>query len=169
MPPSGTRRVCPADSTNYTITAAGEGGSETASATVAVNAPPPPPPPPAPAPAAPKVVARLTIHVNFAFDKASIPRADTQELEKAVEFVKKYPGYKISIDGYTDSTGPAAYNQRLSERRAAAVKEYLLKHGVEDGERITAKGYGESNPIASNRTKQGRAQNRRAEILILSE
>jgi OOP family OmpA-OmpF porin len=156
---SGLRQVCPTTTTPYTIAAVGEGGSRSASTTVSV-APPPP---------APKVIDRLAIHVNFDFDKATLRDADIAELQKAVDFVKRYPGYKISIEGHTDGMGTERYNQRLSERRAAAVKEHLLKHGVADGARIKSAGYGKSRPIADNSTEQGRFENRRVEILILSD
>jgi outer membrane protein OmpA-like peptidoglycan-associated protein len=112
--PSGSRQVCPDSTTQYTITAAGAGESRTASTTVTVQ---------------PKVIDRLTLHVNFDFDKSNVRNADDAELQKAVAFVKKYPGYEISIEGHTDSIGSEAYNQRLSERRAAAVKAYLLENG----------------------------------------
>jgi outer membrane protein OmpA-like peptidoglycan-associated protein len=126
-------------------------------------------PVPAPTVSPPKVIDRLTLHVNFDFNKANIRNADIAELRKAVDFVKKYPGFKISIEGHTDSVGSERYNQRLSDRRAAAVKDYLLKQGVADGARLKAKGYGKSKPIADNSTEKGRFQNRRVEILILSE
>ena len=152
--PSGSRQVCPRSTTQYTIAAAGEGGSRSASTTVTVAA---------------KVIDRLTLHVNFDFDKATIRDADIAQLRKAVDFVKRYPGYKISIEGHTDNIGSEKYNQRLSERRAAAVKEYVLKQGLADGARIKTKGYGKSKPIADNSTEKGRFENRRVEILILSE
>jgi outer membrane protein OmpA-like peptidoglycan-associated protein len=126
------------------------------------------PAPPAPAPAA-RVIDRLTLHVNFDFDKSVVRKADDAELQKAVEFVKKYSGYQVSIEGHTDSIGTDKYNQALSERRAAAVKAYLVKQGVVDNQRITSVGYGESKPIADNKTNKGRFENRRVEILILSE
>jgi outer membrane protein OmpA-like peptidoglycan-associated protein len=157
---SGARQLCPASTTQYTIVAQGEGGSQTASTTVAVTPPPPPPP---------KVIDRLTLHVNFDFDKSAIRNPDIAEVEKAVDFVKKYPGYQISIEGYTDSIGSEKYNQALSERRAAAVKAYLLKQGVADGQRIKTAGYGKSNPVADNSTAKGRFENRRVEILILAD
>jgi peptidoglycan-associated lipoprotein len=160
---SGSRQVCPGSNTPYTITASGPGGSRTAATTVAVTSPPP-----APA-AAPRVIDRLTIHVNFDFDKSVIRPADTAELQKAIDFVKKYPGYKVSLEGHTDWIGTDKYNKALSERRAAAVKAYLLKQGVVDSQRITSVGYGESRPIADNKTDKGRFENRRVEILILSE
>jgi outer membrane protein OmpA-like peptidoglycan-associated protein len=157
---SGARQVCPGSTTDYMITATGAGGSQTAAATVAVT--------PAP-PAVPRVIDRLTLHVNFDFDKSVVRKSDIAELEKAVDFIKKYPGYQVSIEGHTDSIGTDKYNQALSERRAAAVKAYLLQQGVVDSQRIKSVGYGKSRPIADNKTKQGRFENRRVEILILSE
>jgi len=157
---SGSRQVCPGNTTQYTIAARGEGGSQTAATNVTVNPPPP---------GAPKAIDRLTLHVNFDFDKSTIRNADAAELQRAVDFVKKYPGYKVSIEGHTDSIGTDKYNRALSERRAAAVKAYLLKQGVVDSQRIKSVGYGESKPIADNSTEKGRFENRRVEILILSE
>jgi OmpA-OmpF porin, OOP family len=152
--PSGSRQVCPDRTTQYTIAAVGEGGSRSASTTVTVN---------------PKVVDRLTLHVNFDFNKATVRKQDDADLQKAIDFVKKYPGYKISLEGYTDNIGSDKYNLSLSEKRADAVKAYLLKHGVTDGARIKTSGHGKSNPIADNSTEKGRFENRRVEILILSD
>jgi len=167
--PSGSRQVCPASTTQYTITAMGEGGTRTTSTTVTVN--PPPPPPPVPVKEAPKVIDRLVLHVNFDFDKSTVRKADVADLQKAIDFVKKYPGYKIEIEGHTDSVGSEKYNQALSERRAAAVKEYLLKHGMIDTQKdmVMTKGYGEDKPIADNSTEKGRFENRRVEILVLEK
>lgn len=166
--PNGSRQVCPTSTTQYAITAVGEGGTRTASTTVTVN---PPPPPPEPVKKEPKVLDRLVLHVNFDFDKSVVRKEDVADLQKAIDFVKKYPGYEISIEGHTDSRGTDKYNQALSERRAAAVKEYLLKHGMidTDKDKITTKGYGESKPIADNKTEKGRFENRRVEILILEK
>lgn len=154
--PSGSREVCPPSTTQYSIAATGAGGSGAASTTVNVTP-------------APKVVDRLTVRVNFDFDKAIIRPADEAELQKAVAFVKKYPGHKVSIEGHTDGVGSEGYNQRLSLRRATAVRDYLVKNGVSDTSRMTVVGHGKSRPIADNRTPEGRFQNRRVEILILSE
>ena len=168
--PNGSRQVCPDSTTQYTVTAMGDGGTRTASTTVTVNPPPPPPPPP-PVKKAPKVIDRLVLHVNFDFDKSDVRKEDVAELQQAIDFVKKYPGYEISIEGHTDSRGSDKYNQALSERRAAAVKEYLLKHGMIDTHKdhIATRGYGESKPIANNSTEKGRFENRRVEILILEK
>ncbi len=136
-------------------------------------APPPPPPPLKPAPPqpppVPKVIDKMTLQVLFDFDKSTLTKADLKELQKAVAFVKKYPGAKIRLDGYTDSIGTDAYNIKLSERRAAAVKDYLIKEAAVDSSKITAVGHGEADPVADNKTSKGRAKNRRVEISILSD
>ena len=170
----GTLAVSPTSTTSYTAKVEGSGGSTTCSVTVKVNVPTPPPPPPAAAPEA-RVIDRLTIHVNFAFDKSNVRKADEADLKKASDFVRKYPGAKVALEGHTDGKGTEQYNQKLSERRAEAVKQYLIKDGAVDKARISARGYGKSRPIAPNKTKggkdnpEGRAENRRVEILIISE
>jgi OOP family OmpA-OmpF porin len=158
---SGSRQVCPAATTLYTINATGEGGTQTASTTVTVNPPPPPP--------VVKVIDRLTVRVNFDTDKAILRKGDTAELQKAIAFVKKYPGYNISVEGHTDNVGKDKYNQALSERRAAAVKKYLVENGDANTGKIKPVGYGKTRPIADNKTAEGKFKNRRVEILILSE
>jgi OmpA-OmpF porin, OOP family len=173
---SGSKQVCPAETTQYMMTATGTGGTIYESATVTVNAPaPPPPPPPTPPPPPPppaperKVIDRLTLHVNFDFNKSVIRKADIPDLEKAVAFVKKYPDSKVSLEGYTDSIGSEKYNLKLSQRRADAVKEYLVKNGHEKADRITAVGKGKADPIADNKTEKGRFENRRVEVLIIGD
>jgi outer membrane protein OmpA-like peptidoglycan-associated protein len=169
---SGSKQVCPTETTQYLMTATGTGGTVTEEATVTVTAPPPPPPPapePAPAPApARKVIDRMTIRVNFDFDKSTIRKADVADLDKAVAFVKKYPDAKVDVEGHTDSRGTDKYNQKLSERRANAVKKYLVDKG-EKSDRITAVGKGEAEPIADNKTEKGRFENRRVEVLIIEQ
>ncbi len=103
--------------------------------------------------------------VNFKFDSSQLqPQADTILNQAAGDL--KAAGYPpAKIDGYTDSTGPAAYNVKLSERRAASVKAYLVDKGV-PADSLTTKGYGETNFAATNSTKAGRYQNRRVELHI---
>ena len=131
--------------------------------------PPPPPKPAPPPPPAPKVIDKMILQVLFDFDKSILTEADLKELQKAVAFVKKYPGAKIRLDGYTDSIGTDAYNIKLSERRATAVKDYLIKEAGVSSSKITAVGHGEADPVADNKTAEGRAKNRRVEISILSD
>jgi OOP family OmpA-OmpF porin len=142
---SGSKEVCPKEKTMYTITAENAGGP----ARAVVEVP---------------VFHRTEIHVNFDTDKAEIRKADLPELQKAVEFVKHYPDTKILVVGHTDSTGSEAYNQKLSERRANAVKKYLVDSGHVKVDMITSEGRGETEPIADNKTKEGRFKNRRVEI-----
>jgi outer membrane protein OmpA-like peptidoglycan-associated protein len=116
-----------------------------------------------------KVIDRMTLRVNFDFNKSDIRESEVAELQKAVRFIRKYPGAKVRLEGHTDSIDSEEYNQALSERRAEAVKNYLVKEEAAEKSKISTVGYGESRPVASNDTEEGRAQNRRVEVLILSE
>lgn len=123
-----------------------------------VAAPPPPPPPPAKK----KIVLR---GVNFDFDKYNIRPDAVPILEQACAILKQESTISVQAQGYTDSIGTDAYNQRLSERRANAVRDWLVKCGIAPS-RLSSKGFGESNPVASNATPEGRAQNRRTELVV---
>jgi len=134
-------------------------------------APPPPapaPPPPPPPPPAPKRI--ILRGVNFDFNKSNIKSEFAPILDEAAQTLKDNPDVKVQIVGYTDSIGSEAYNLRLSERRAQAVKQYLVSKGVAAG-RLSTEGRGEQDPIAPN-TKdgkdnpEGRAMNRRAELKV---
>ena len=87
-------------------------------------------------------------------------------LDRVINFMNKNPAIKVEIDGHTDSVGSEAYNMRLSQARARAVVEYLVKHGI-NRDRLVAKGFGEGKPVAPNTTPEGRAKNRRVEFRIL--
>jgi outer membrane protein OmpA-like peptidoglycan-associated protein len=130
-------------------------------------APPPPPPPPAPAPApapAPPVRTLMTLRgVLFDFDKATLKQAARDSLERAVTYLKAHPDARVEVQGYTDSKGADAYNLKLSERRAEAVKARLVSRGIA-ASRIATKGFGKNDPVADNATEAGRAQNRRVVI-----
>ena len=134
--------------------------------------PPPPPPPapsaePAPAPAAPQVAEKIILRgVNFDFDKDEIRSDGAVILDEAASMLTgAHTGARVRIEGHTDATGPDAYNQGLSERRANSVRSYLVSHGV-DASKLTTVGYGESSPIADNGTREGRALNRRVELQV---
>jgi outer membrane protein OmpA-like peptidoglycan-associated protein len=132
--------------------------------------PTPPPPLSAHTPTPPaKVIDKMTLQVLFDFNKDTLTEVDLKELQKAVAFVKRYPGAKIRIDGYTDSIGADAYNIKLSERRAKAVMNYLVKEAGVDSSKVMAVGHGKADPVADNETAEGRAKNRRVEISILPE
>lgn len=100
----------------------------------------------------------------FDFDKSTLKPGGKARLDKLANDMKDDDVRVIIATGHTDSTGTRAYNQGLSERRAEAVKAYLITQGV-DGEKIVAKGKGESEPIADNLTKKGRAKNRHVIVI----
>jgi len=105
--------------------------------------------------------------VNFASDSAEVPESMAPFLKSAAADLKQLKaGHVLEIAGYTDNTGDAALNLALSQRRAEAVRAALIKYGA-DPDTLVAKGYGEADPIASNDTPQGRAQNRRVDVVIL--
>jgi OOP family OmpA-OmpF porin len=101
--------------------------------------------------------------VKFGFDKFELSPQDKMNLDQDLHKLSSQPDLHVVIKGYTDSTGPEEYNQKLSERRAQAVYDYFASKGI-SGERMKTLGYGESDPVANNSTRQGRALNRRAEI-----
>jgi outer membrane protein OmpA-like peptidoglycan-associated protein len=104
-------------------------------------------------------------NITFATDSAAVNGSFTGTLTQLATTLSQYDKTTITVRGYTDNTGSAAYNQRLSQDRANSVSSYLIRNGVASS-RIQAVGYGMSNPVASNATESGRSQNRRVEISI---
>lgn len=112
-----------------------------------------------------QTVVLKTVNFDFGTDRLSTEAKAT--LDQVAASLLTQPALRIEISGHTDSLGPQAYNLTLSQRRVAAVKNYLVAHGVA-GDRLSAEGYGEFSPIASNETERGRAQNRRVEFKVLN-
>ena len=104
--------------------------------------------------------------VNFEFDKSVLLPESMATLNEAVSILKRYDTLRIEVAGHTDSKGSDEYNQRLSERRAKVVFDYLVDNGIA-ADRLSSAGYGESRPIDTNDTDEGRARNRRTELVIL--
>lgn len=124
---------------------------------------------PEPAPLAPVAepvpVATLVLEgVNFDFDKAVIRPQDYAKLDQDIDALKAWGDVDVEVAGHTCSIGTEEYNLGLSQRRAEAVRNYLVSKGV-PADRLTVRGYGESRPAASNATREGRAQNRRVELV----
>jgi outer membrane protein OmpA-like peptidoglycan-associated protein len=135
-------------------------------------APPPPPPPPpplaqAPPPPPPPTKAKIVLRgVHFDFNKYNIRPDARGILDEAVRILKERADIAIAIEGHTDGVGSDAYNMKLSNRRAQAVKTYLVDHGVAAKRIVSVEGFGKRQPVASNATAEGRAQNRRVEIHV---
>jgi outer membrane protein OmpA-like peptidoglycan-associated protein/Tol biopolymer transport system component len=110
---------------------------------------------------------KITLNnVFFDFDKSELKPESFAELDKLVELLLKNPAVKMEIAGHTDSKGDKKYNLLLSQKRAESVMEYLLKKGI-DKLRLTAKGYGDTQPVAPNDTEENQAKNRRTEVKVL--
>jgi len=103
--------------------------------------------------------------VTFDLDSDMVRPGLYNELDRIAQIMIKYPQTSILVEGHTDSTGSETYNQQLSERRATSVKNLLVQRGVQDF-RVNILGYGESRPVATNATPEGRQMNRRVEIRI---
>jgi len=135
--------------------------------TTAKPAPPPPPPPaPAPEPAAPAPAPAPNYNfanIQFEFNSGILKTESYPVLDKAAAEMKKDPSAKFKLSGYASAEGTDEHNMQLSVDRANAVKAYLVNSGV-SADALTAKGYGESNPVADNTTEAGRVINRRVEM-----
>ena len=157
------------------------GGSAPAPAPRHEAAAPPPAAPPAREQATPPPAVAIDLRgVEFKFDHPRVGeklvpslKAPTSEsvqiLDEAVDTLKRYPNVHVSVDGYTDSIGGEAYNQKLSERRAKGVYDYLTAHGIDAARMDGPKGFGKSSPIDTNKTAAGRQRNRRVELKVESQ
>ncbi len=155
--PQGTMSITPADNTTYTLTCEGAGGAATSTAAVAVTVPPP-------VVTAAKLCSPTVINIQFDTNKSDIKPRYHGELKKLGDFLTEFPNAKGVIEGHTDNVGSKASNMKLSQRRADSVRNYIIKNFGIAPERIKAVGYGPTKPVASNKTKEGKAQNRRIEV-----
>jgi outer membrane protein OmpA-like peptidoglycan-associated protein len=132
---------------------------------VAAAPPPPPPPPPPPAPAPQERIVLRGVH--FDFNRANI-RADAAPiLDEAADILGKHPNVTVDVNGYCDIIGSYRYNMKLSDRRADAVAGYLEGKGIA-ANRLITHGYGKTHFVATNSTAEGRAENRRVELVPVS-
>lgn len=154
----GSTKVTPSDSTTYTITASGPGGSADSSARVTVSAPPPPPQQQE-ATDYDKLFLQEVKDAYFDFNKADI-RADAREtLAKTADFLRKYPQIKATIEGHCDDRGSTEYNLVLGDRRAAAVKNYLVQLGI-SADRLTTTSLGKERPFCTDSNEECWQRNR---------
>jgi outer membrane protein OmpA-like peptidoglycan-associated protein len=106
--------------------------------------------------------------VLFDFGKHTLRPGAREKLAKISGIVLAHPGLKLEVEGHTDAVGSDEFNQRLSEQRAASVRDYLTQQGLNPAN-VTARGFGESQPVASNDNAAGRQQNRRVELVVSGE
>ena len=108
----------------------------------------------------------IVTNINFDFDSAIVRDDARPKLDRVVALLRESPHLNVRVVGYTDSTGPAAYNGELSLRRAQAVREYIVSRGIA-ASRVSARGRGEADPFVPNATREGRAVNRRVEFEVV--
>lgn len=127
--------------------------------------PPPPPPTPPPPPPAPPAKEKIVLRgAQFDFNKYNIRPDDAAVLDEAAATLKAQPRVAVNVDGYCDAIGSEEYNLQLSQRRAEAVVNYLVGQGIPES-RLNPHGYGKTGFVATNETAEGRAQNRRVELM----
>jgi peptidoglycan-associated lipoprotein len=163
----GSTRVTPPDSSTYTLTATGPGGSADASVHISVN----PKAPPAPAVHEESLLELFNKDVKdayFDYDKADI-RADAREaLSQTAQFLRSYPQLKIVVEGHCDERGSTEYNLALGDRRAAAAKQFLVSLGI-NADQMETVSYGKERPFCSASTEECWQQNRRAHFVMATK
>jgi len=160
--PVGSQQVTPTDSTTYTLTAKGPGGTQTATARVTVTSPPPPPPPPSASEE--ELFAENVKDIYFDYDKGDI-RSDQQgALEGDVSFLKQHPNVRFTVEGHCDERGSTEYNLALGDTRANAVKNALVQGGV-SASNIKTISYGKEKPFCTEHAESCWQENRRGHFV----
>jgi peptidoglycan-associated lipoprotein len=158
----GSTQVSPSETTEYTITASGPGGSATATARVTVAAPPPPKAEPAP-----DINDLFTKEVQdayFDFNKADVRADARQALAKTADFLRNYPQVRVTIEGHCDERGSTEYNLALGDRRAGAVKQYLVSLGI-SADRLNTVSFGKEKQFCGEHNETCWQQNRRGHFV----
>ena len=163
--PNGTQQVSPTESTTYTLSAKGAGGTQTATARVTVNAPPPPP-----APAATtsmtdeQMFAQNIKDVYFDYDKSDIRSTEQSSIQADVAFLQQHSNVSFTIEGHCDERGSTEYNLALGDNRSSAVKNALVAGGIA-ADRIKTVSYGKEKPFCTESNEACWQQNRRGHFL----
>jgi peptidoglycan-associated lipoprotein len=159
----GSTKVTPSDTTTYTVTASGPGGNANATATVSVNAPPPPPPPQA-GPTDDELFLREVRDAYFDYDKADLRPDARTALSKTADFLKNNPRFKVTVEGHCDERGSTEYNLGLGDRRANAVKQFIVSLGV-SADRVSVVSFGKEKPFCMESNEACWQQNRRGHFV----
>ena len=162
--PEGSTKVTPGDSATYTITATGPGGSADASVRVTVAAPAPAPAP-APTASLEELFMKEVRDAYFDLDKADL-RADAREaLGKTADFLRNYPQVKVTVEGHCDERGSTEYNLALGDRRASAVKQFLVSQGIA-ADRLSTVSFGKEKPFCMESNEDCWQKNRRGHFVM---
>src|ERR1035437_9247572 len=160
--PEGSTRVTPPDSTTYTITATGPGGTADSSLHISVTAPPPPAPV-THEQSTQELFDKAVKDAFFDYDKADVRTDARDALSQTAQFLRSYPQLKVVIEGHCDERGSTEYNLALGDRRAASAKQFLVSLGI-SADRLETGSYGKEKPFCSASTEECWQQNRRAHI-----
>jgi peptidoglycan-associated lipoprotein len=163
--PEGSSKVSPADSTTYTITAKGPGGTSDASVRITVAAPPPPPPPVAPTATIEELFRTNVRDAYFDYDKSDIRPDGRDALARTAEFLRAHPQIRVVIEGHCDERGSTEYNLGLGERRAQAVRQFLISLGV-SADRMDTVSMGKERPFCTQSNEDCWQQNRRGHFVM---
>jgi peptidoglycan-associated lipoprotein len=159
---NGSRQVTPSDSTTYRLTAKGAGGTQEATARVTVTQPPPPPV--AAAPSDEELFNQNVKDAFFDYDKSDIRPDAQQALMADAAFLQQHPNIRFTVEGHCDERGSTEYNLGLGDRRATAVKDFLVQQGV-SADRIRTISYGKEKPFCTEHTEDCWQQNRRGHFV----
>jgi peptidoglycan-associated lipoprotein len=163
--PNSTQQVSPTESTTYTLTAKGAGGTQTATARVTVNAPPPPPPPTTqPSLTEEQLFAQSVKDIYFDYDKSDIRASEQASIQADAAFLQQHPNISFTIEGHCDERGSTEYNLALGDNRASAVKNALVSAGIA-ADRIKTVSYGKEKPFCTESNEQCWQQNRRGHFV----
>ena len=168
VPTSGTRSISPNSSVTYTATAMGPGGTSTDTVRVTVNAAPPPEAPPvpdAPEPTVEELFNRTVQPIYFDYDQAELRPDQVSQLQSNVRFLAQNGGVQFTASGHADDRGSQEYNIGLGDRRANAVRQYLIEQGIAQG-RINTVSFGEDRPTCTDATEGCYQRNRRVEFVL---
>jgi peptidoglycan-associated lipoprotein len=160
--PQGSTTVSPANSTTYTLSASGDGGNTSATVQITVSAPPPPPP--AHVAGFDELFATEVHDAYFDLDKSDIRPDAQQALQQTATFLKGYPNARVTIEGYCDDRGSTEYNLALGQRRANAVKEYLISLGI-PASNLSTTSYGKEKQFCTEDNEACWQQNRRGHFV----
>jgi peptidoglycan-associated lipoprotein len=162
--PEGSTKVTPSESTTYTVTASGPGGTADSTVRVTVGAAPPPPPPATNA-TLEEMFLKEVQDAYFDLDKADIRSDARAAMAKTADFLRNYPQVKVVVEGHCDERGSTEYNLALGDRRAAAVKQYLVSLGI-GADRMSTVSYGKEKPFCTESNEDCWQRNRRGHFIM---